>query len=250
MANRVYGWKPDVDDERDICALYATGKLPASVDLRPQCPPVYDQGQLGSCTANAIAAALELDRMKQKLPVFIPSRLFIYYNERAMEGSVNEDSGASLRDGIKSVNSLGVCDEAIWPYDIYEFAVKPPASAYTAAKLDRALAYRRITQTTAQLEAALAAGYPVVFGFTVYESFESDEVAKTGIVPMPTAGEQVLGGHAVVLVGYDSSTKRFLVRNSWGSDWGLQGYCSFPFQYLTSKTLANDFWQVRSVGPK
>ena len=133
-----YGWVPDIPDQRDH--LYAApvvhlAKLPPKVDLRAQCPKViYDQGQLGSCTGNAIACAIQFERLKQKLkPDFIPSRLFIYYNERAMEGTVDQDSGAEIRDGIKSVAQLGAPPETDWPYQIDEFAAKPPAKAYADA---------------------------------------------------------------------------------------------------------------------
>src|SRR5438128_696006 len=115
-----YGWLPDVPDQRDHVYAAPSGvlhKLPAKIDLRPKCPPVYNQGQLGSCTANAIAAAVQFDRMKQNLkPAFAPSRLFIYYNERAIEGTVDNDSGAMLRDGIKSIAKQGDCAETHWPY--------------------------------------------------------------------------------------------------------------------------------------
>jgi C1A family cysteine protease len=211
MAKHSYGWVPDIPDHRDF--LFAApavnlAALPTKVDLRPQCPKeVYDQGQLGSCTANAIAAALEFDQMKQALKTFTASRLFIYYNERVMEGTVKSDSGAQIRDGIKSVGSLGACPETDWAYDITKFAEKPPHPAFKDAALGKALQYERVPQVLSQMKGCLAAGYPFVFGFTVYESFESDAVAKTGVVPMPAPTEKVLGGHAVVAVGYDDSTQ-------------------------------------------
>ena len=135
-----FGWIPDQPDERDH--LYAAPTqflmaMPASVDLRKKCPPVYNQGALGSCTANAIAGAIEFDQMKQKLSVFVPSRLFIYYNERVIEHTVKSDSGAQIRDGIKTVASVGACPEPEWPYNIAKFANKPPQRAYNDAKLDR-----------------------------------------------------------------------------------------------------------------
>src|SRR5271157_81551 len=136
-----YGWIKDRPDFRDHLYRRPAGllaaPLPESVDLRAQCPPVYDQGQLGSCTANAIAGALEFDRIKEGLPDFTPSRLFIYYNERVMEGTVGTDSGAQIRDGIKSVGSVGAPPETDWPYNIAEFAVKPPPKAFTDAPLDK-----------------------------------------------------------------------------------------------------------------
>ncbi len=246
-----YGWVPDLPDQRDH--LYAAPverltSLPASADLRAQCPAVYDQGQLGSCTANAIAGAVEFDRLKQKLPDFMPSRLFIYWNERNMEGTVSSDSGAQIRDGIKSVAKLGVCPERDWPYDVTKFVQKPPAQAYQDARLDRAVAYQRLVQNLNQMKGCLASGYPFVFGFTVYSSFESDQVAQTGDAPMPAPSEQQIGGHAVLAVGYDDSTQRLLVRNSWGPTWGRQGYFTLPYAYVTQPSLASDFWTVRLVG--
>jgi C1A family cysteine protease len=210
---------------------------------------VYNQGELGSCTAHSIAGAIEFDQIKQKLPqIFVPSRLFIYYNERVIEGTVDSDSGAMIRDGIKSVASQGACNESEWPYDITQFAVQPPAQCYQDALLDRAILYQRIVPNLNTMRACLAAGYPFAFGFTVYESFESASVAQTGQVPLPQPGEQVLGGHAVLAVGYDDTQLRFLVRNSWGTDWGMQGYFTMPYTYLTQASLASDFWTIRLVG--
>lgn len=246
-----YGWIPDSPDQRDL--LYAApaeflAALPTTADLRAQCPPVYDQGQLGSCTANAIGAAVEFERIKQKLSDFVPSRLFIYYNERVIEGTVHSDSGAQLRDGIKSVASNGACPEPDWPYDIAKFTAKPPASAYRDAKLDRAVQYQSIVQDLNQMKGCLASGYPFVFGFTVYASFESPAVASSGHAPMPHLGERPVGGHAVMAVGYDDGNSWFLVRNSWGAGWGMKGYFTLPYAYLIQPGLASDFWTIRLVG--
>src|SRR4051812_29322339 len=224
-------------------------KLPRAVDLRDTCPPPYDQGQLGSCTANAIAGAFEFDERKQGLGDFMPSRLFIYYNERAMEGTIDTDAGAMIRDGIKSVAKLGVCPETIWDYDIPRFRERPPGEAYEQALEHQVVVYRRVLNRLHQMQACLAQGYPFVFGFTVYESFESDEVAKTGVVPLPPRTEQVIGGHAVLAVGYDDAEQRFIVRNSWGPNWGDGGYCHMPYAYLSDPQLARDFWAIYSVEP-
>ena len=187
------------------------------------------------------------EQIKEGAKDFMPSRLFIYYNERAIEGTVDSDSGAMIRDGIKSIAKLGVCDEAIWPYDITRFTEKPPKQAYTDASKHQATVYRRVIGNLHQMQGCLASGYPFVFGFSVYESFMSDQVAQTGEVPLPPRGEQLIGGHAVVAVGYDDSIQRFIVRNSWGSGWGIKGYCTMPYGYLTDPQLARDFWAIYTV---
>ncbi|WP_082973476.1 C1 family peptidase [Mycobacterium sp. E2327] len=256
---RGFGWRPQLPDARDMLYMpRLKGTLPPAYDLRPSMPPVYDQGQLGSCTGNAIAAAMEYERDRQGLPDFVPSRLFIYYNERALEGTVSSDSGAMIRDGIKVVNREGVCPETLWPYDIGVFTVKPPKRCYVAAAKDKAVQYEAI-QTLGQLKDAIASNLAVVFGFTVYQSFESQSVAQTGVMPMPKPGEATVGGHAVLAVGYSDPKGHLIVRNSWGPGWGDQGYFYMPYQYLTGSKnasdsspinrahLASDFWAIQAV---
>lgn len=250
-AHGAYGWVRDLPDARDFTysaplVRFAKG-LPKKADLRAKCPPVYDQGQLGSCTANGIGAAVEFDQKLEGKKAYVPSRLFIYYNERAIEGTTGQDSGAQIRDGIKSVATLGAPPETLWPYDIARFTVKPPVSAYKAAKKDLVTIYSRVAQDLTQMQGCLAEGFPFVFGITVYDSFESPAVAKSGIVPMPTTAETVVGGHCMLAVGYDDSERMFVVRNSWGTSWGLKGYCKMPFEYFLTPHLASDFWTVRSV---
>lgn len=246
-----YGWNKDLPDGRDF--LYAApspivAALPDKVDLRPKCPPVYDQGELGSCTANAIGAAFEFDEMRQgQKDSFTPSRLFIYYNERVIEGTVESDSGAMIRDGVKSVAKQGVCPETQWKYDIGKFKAKPPKKCYEDAMGHQLLTYQRVARTLGQLKGCLAAGFPFVFGFAVYESFESSAVRKTGTVPMPGAREEFLGGHAVLAVGYLERRQRFIVRNSWGGRWGNEGYFTMPYPYLLQESLSADFWTLRVV---
>ncbi len=246
-----YGWQRDLPDSRDFLfaapLLQFPQGLPPSIDLRSKCPPVYNQGQLGCCTGNAIAAAIEFDQMKQGNSAFIPSRLFIYYNERVIEHTVATDSGAQVRDGIKSVAKLGAPPETDWPYDIAKFADRPPANAYSDAKKDLVSSYSRVLQNLVQMQGCLAAGYPFVLGFTVYESFESPAVAKTGVVNMPGSGEKVVGGHCVLAVGYNGTARTFLIRNSWGASWGMKGYFTMPFEYLLDSELSSDFWTLRSV---
>lgn len=252
--NHHYGWVPDLPDARDH--LYAApmavmAVLKPKVDLSGGFPPAYDQGQLGSCTGNAIAGAIQFARAAanpKQGPDFIPSRLFIYYDERVIEHTVKSDSGAQIRDGIKAVAKQGVCPEATWPYVITKFVDKPPPAAYTEAAKYKVISYSRLVQILTQLKGCLSAGNPFVFGFTVYDSFDTDAVAKSGVVPMPdTSKEKVLGGHAVVAVGYDDATQRFLVRNSWGTSWGQNGYFTMPYAYLTDNNLSDDIWTIRMV---
>lgn len=252
-----YGWVPDLDDERDFVYVAPAAimeALPPSVDLRPLCPPVFDQGRLGSCTANAIAAALAFEQRKLDAPMqFTPSRLFIYYNERALLNTIATDTGAPLRDGMKAVNRIGVCpedqpaDAANWPYDPAQFASRPPEGCYAAARHVRALRYRRLRRAPEVLKGCLAEGYPFVCGLVVYESFEGAEPRQTGMIQLPAAQERLIGGHAVMVVGYDDARKAFIVRNSWGPDWGDHGYGYLPYEYVFARRLARDFWTIHLI---
>ena len=244
---RRYGWIKSTSEDK---ALYRTfslsvdDNLPKSVDLRGSCPPVYNQGKLGSCTANALAAAYQFDEMKQGGQDMEPSRLFIYYNERAEQGTINEDSGATLTVGINVLNTIGTCSETSWPYNVENFTEKPSDACFTEALNHKSIDAQKVIQDENQLKQCLVNGYPVVFGFTVYASFESADVEKTGIVPMPKDGEKVLGGHAVVCVGYDSDKNWFICRNSWGPTWGDNGYFYLPNDYILDPNQANDFWTI------
>lgn len=252
---RRFGWVPDLPDHRDkvfSAPVVHAAPLPSSVDLRPGCPPeIYDQGHLGSCTGNAIAAAIEFDQMKQGLAdVFTPSRLFIYYNERVMEGTVMEDAGAMIRDGIKSVNKVGAPHEKLWPYSDANpgpFQKKPTPAAYKDAAKHPALLYQRLPQVESQLKGCLASGYPFVFGISVFDSFMTPEVAKSGRAPMPKPKEKQIGGHAILCVGYDDHKRRFICRNSWGEGWGMKGYFTIPYDYVLDDDLAADFWTIKTV---
>lgn len=254
-----YNWHPDIPDQRDF--LYAEKvaapvHVPPSVDLRGKCSPVFDQGQIGSCTGNALAGGLEFLEIKEMkttgkgADVFDPkkfqhiSRLFIYYNERELEGTTDHDAGAMLRDGVKSLVQWGACREATWKYGPSLVLKKPTAKAYTEASAHEISTYLRIL-TLDQMRQCLAEGYPFAFGFSVYESFESPEVAKSGRMPMPKTTEKLLGGHAVLAVGYDDAKGMLIVRNSWGTAWGDRGYFYMPYDYVQSAKLAQDFWTLR-----
>lgn len=238
-----FGWKRDLPDHRDIYYEPGlTGVLPKIADLRTHCPPVYDQGKLGSCTANAIAGHLDFLRHKQGEPLIFPSRLFIYYNERLMEGTVESDAGASIRDSVKEVVKYGACPERQWPYEIDLFAVEPQEFCYEQAIKYEALQYLRLKQDEYAFKHCLADGYPFVVGISVYDSFMS---ASNGQIPMPDTSEQLLGGHAVMVVGYEAD--KWIVRNSWGKSWGDHGYFYLPKAYLLSPDLSDDSWTLRKV---
>ena len=256
---RVYGRIPDAPDSRDIKLKIARlpaaqGPLPALVDLTPNMPPIYDQGQVGSCTGNGTAAAAQYLRWKEGLTDWTPSRLLLYYDGRIPEGSTKRDAGATIREVLKGINNYGYCAETLWPYDESKVCVKPAAAAYADAAKREQVLYQSVTQPTAAktqvaLQTALASDIPVVCGVLVYHSFESDTVARTGIVPMPTAKERKspLGGHCMLVVGYDTAKGQWIVRNSWGASWGQAGYCRLPFAYLTTAMIASDLWTISHV---
>jgi len=271
FGNHYLGWRRDVPDHRDF--LYGANPrtllaLPDHVDLRtakpPLLPAVYDQGRIGSCTANAIAAAVQFDRKKGgETPDFVPSRLFIYYNERSIEHDVGFDKGAQIRDGIKSLVKVGVCPETLWPYDdtpadpnTEQFppgakaGEKPTPNCFAEAKRFEAIAYLRVAQNLQQLAGCLAEGYPFVFGITVYRSFWDAKGTPHVTIPLPTQAEraaQPVGGHAIVGVGYDNKKEVVICRNSWGPTNQDHGYFYLPYAYVTDATLASDFWTIRRM---
>jgi len=250
MFKKINGWKPDIPDFRDFkfCASLKTlENLPSLVDLRNPQIPIFDQGNLGSCVANAVSTAHLFGQIKQQINYFVPSRLFIYYNTRKIEGTVYHDAGAYIRNAIKSIAKDGACSERLWPYLIHKFNMVPTASCYSDGLNHQAIEYRRVSQSLEQLKGCLSEGYPFVFGFAVYSSFISKSVQKSGIVQMPRAKESLLGGHACVCMGYKEATKRFLVQNSWGRSFGMRGFFTMPYEYLTNENLSADFWTIRLV---
>ena len=245
---RKYGLKKSPPQPTDRDLVFSVGvKLPPTVDLRLKCPAIYDQGDLGSCTANAGCCAVEFDMRAQKQPLLTTSRLFLYYNERVREGDVPEDAGASLSTCIQSIGSDGVCSEALYPYLIAHFTEKPSPAAYAQAKLHKGLKSFVLHQNLYELQHCLAiVGRPFIFGIEVYESFESDAVAKTGIVPMPHRNhEKLLGGHAICCVGYKPGY--LICRNSWGVGWGDHGYLYLPNAYALDPQLSSDFWCLQTI---
>jgi C1A family cysteine protease len=250
---RKYGWRNSTPDQRDkkfSIEHIDAAALPTSVDLSSGMPEVWDQTTLGSCTSFSSSAAVAfLQKKEHPAWQFLPSFLFVYYNERVVEGTVASDSGAQIRTAIKVLASQGSCPDKYWTYDVAKFAIKPPVAAYKDAVQHESLAYQSVAQDLLTMKAVLVSGLPIVIGISVYESFESDQVAQTGVVPLPAAHEQLLGGHAVCVVGYNDSTLTFLVRNSWGTGWGLNGtgYFTIPYAYLTNPNLSDDFWAISKL---
>ena len=257
MTIRTYGWKRQKADARDYkmhhlrCLRALAAKNPTSMDLRQWDSPIEDQGDLGSCTANSLAGTLQLNEIKYAPTGSVYqnlSRLFIYYNERALEGSVDQDSGAEIRDGIKTLAQYGVCSETEWPYDTTQFTIKPSDQCYTDALPHIIHSYYSLDGDTSQdtlnnIKTGLASGEPISFGFDVYDSFEGDAIAQTGIMPVPVSTESMQGGHAVVIVGYDDTKQWLIVRNSWGTSWGDKGYFYMPYSIVLNG-MASDFWII------
>ncbi len=210
-------------------------------------PPIYNQGQLGSCVAQAVGACLQFLQMKQKRSWFVPSRLFLYYNARLIDGTTNYDAGAYIRSGIKAANKYGGPSENLWSYKINNFAIKPPSKVYTEGQKFQIVKYERVPQNLAQIETRLSQGYPIVLGIAVYDSFLSDKVAGSGYVKVPSRNETLQGGHAIVLVGYNQAKQRFVARNSWGAGWGLRGNFTIPYSYILSNNLTEDLWTIQTI---
>ncbi len=242
----VYNLRHQAPDTRDFkLARFEEEKIPSCVDHRDLCPPVFDQGELGSCTANAgIAARMMLTGISAPL-----SRLFLYYQERVIEGTAYQDSGAEMRDICKALTDAGVCEEKYFPYNTARFAKKPSCIAARNAMKYKIGSYATFDgdkiDDVKQIKQYLALRGPsVLIGIDVYESFEGDDVARTGVMSMPDVSkEQLLGGHAVLIVGYDDSKETLIVRNSWGESWGDKGCFYMPYNYV-EKGYAFDSWTI------
>lgn len=244
------GWVRDLPDWRDrMLQLPKPKRIPDIMDVTAKFPPIYDQETTGGCVGNSVAAEFDYIRKKQGLPFMSPSRLFIYYNARAIEGSVASDSGTSIRSAIKAAVNIGVCPESAWPNVEEQVTVKPSKAAYKLAPKNKIVQYTRLVSDLSISIYALTQGVPFIFGFSVFESFYSAAVTKTGFVPMPKEGEGLLGGHSCVCVGFNNLTKRFLCRNSWGTSWANKGQFTLPYEYLENRGLSDDFWAIQKVSP-
>jgi len=257
---RSFGWVRDSVDHRDYSYSSNTeivefvDPLPDEVSLSAFCSPIQDQKKSSSCVAHAVCGALEYLEavaLKQEVEIFQAyfqpiSRLFVYYNARKIDGNQSFDQGAQIRNAIMGIRQNGICRETLWPFDLTQICTEPSSVAYLEAIEHKILyGYSLDNKDLNALKTCLACGYPFVFGADLCQSFMSDEVEKTGIIPMPSSTENFVGGHAMLCVGYNDLTKQFLIRNSWGEEWGLKGYAWMPYEYLTNRYLCSDAWTLR-----
>jgi hypothetical protein len=230
---------------KDYRTVFGDTPVPDKVDLREHCTKVEDQGQIGSCTANATVGALEYLYKKRDGQSLDLSRLFVYFNSRRIRGTIYEDAGALICDAMAAVLSFGVCREEIWPYNVQTFAIEPRPEAYQEALMHEAIQYSRVDGIKGSI-AALAAGFPVVFGTRIPMQCYK-EAAETGVIPIPSPEEfrpDQVGGHCMLVVGYDKPGKMFIVRNSWGEGWGDRGYCRIPFEVIEKCSPPDTFWII------
>lgn len=220
---------------------------PLIIDHRSTCPEVYIQGSIGSCSAQALACVFYHNLKKFNFDnVFLPSRLFLYYNTRAMKHSINCDNGGSIRDALKAFHAYGICSEDLWSYDVNNLKITPPANAYIMAQNYDGIIYARVPQLLNQMKQCLLDGYLFVFGMSVYSNFENELFEKTGRgLKQPTSNDTYLGGHAACAVGFNDNEKVFIIRNSWSSEWGDNGYFYLPYDYMLNSDLVFDIWTFR-----
>jgi C1A family cysteine protease len=236
----------DVHDKRDLRFSPSIKRLPAKADLSGFCGPVYDQYRTQSCSANALAAALTLGANQRDEALAPPSRLFIYYNARALTDTQSKDSGTTIRNAIKAFARDGACAERKWPFLKREITKRPVRACYRDAE-HAAVSYHRISQQLDDLRAALAQGHAFIFGIQAYGQ-PFTEAAKSAKLRLPRKSDTFIGGHALIAVGYDTAKKSFLARNSLGRDYARDGFFWIPDTYFTDAELTYDFWVVAGLG--
>lgn len=251
VQGRVLNWKKGPEDSRDyksVRRLSAPVELPSEFELEKQIP-IYDQYDIGSCVANSAASCYRFESAQVIGNFsFNPSRLFVYYNARKLQGWEREDSGAYIRDGFKAMNKWGLANENVWPYVTRDFAKEPTSQVYSDGLNNVIVKYARVEQTETALKETLLTGAAVSFGFNVYNSFMSGTWdTTTGMMPLPKSTERVIGGHAVTIIGYNDAKKAFLIQNSWGTSWGLKGKFWMPYSFLLDGSECDDFWAIETI---
>ena len=242
-----YGWdryKQTQAPKARLTKMPRQGLLPTRVDLRDKCAPVYNQGKLGACTAFAMGKGMRETMQRTANEKVAPlSALFLYFEEREKMGTRWKDSGATITDGMAVLKDKGIATDESWPYsdNFLKFRLKPSKAAYQTATEYKVHETSQVG-TIDDVRAALAKGQSVAFGFLVYESF--GRVGADGVMPMPhpEQGEKILGGHAVLAVGYDDQKRQLIVRNSWSAAWADKGYFYMPYEFAGNKECADDFW--------
>lgn len=243
------GWKPSPPDKRDYkfsTIMPSTDLIPNVIDLSSGLPQVYNQGNLGSCTAFATAGLMQSLKNKHNKHVFDPSEMYLYYFTRQLEGTTSYDSGATIRNAVKAANKFGVPQESYWKYIISKFKTKPNAKAQFFGKHYKITKYMRLLQNLYEMRNCLVQGYPFIFGYMVFESFY--KIGKDGVMPFPNIKkERLFGGHAVLCVGIDMDKGVFKCRNSWGKNWGDNGYFYMPIDYMLDSEFSTDFWTAHDI---
>lgn len=246
---KVGSYRPDKkhpDDKTYQSSQFSADNLPPKIDLRPYMTAVEDQGDSNSCTANAMAGAYEYLGKRLNNQETNVSRLFIYYNARNLDGATDQDEGTYLRSCIKVLKKYGACSEETWPFDLDYVYTSPEEEAYHEASSFLVEDAYRVEVDLDQMRSCLAEGYPFTFGLELFASFQS--AGANGLIPMPDPeNDRHDGGHAMLCVGYSDPDKVFIVRNSWGDDWGDRGYCYIPYDYMTNADLNGDLWSIRRV---
>ena len=245
---RKYGWIPSLPDHRDLTCDYDITENVSIVDLRRKLGEVYDQGKLGSCVSNAVISAYDYDDINETGKVNTKlSRLFLYYNVRELNQCSDFDSGSSIKDNLRVFNHIGVCQEEKWPYNVYYSKFKPTNDCYNKTIGKSLIQYKKLKQDISQLKECLKSGHPFIFGFSIYESFETEDVVNTGIMRVPSDNEQVLGGHCALCVGYDDSNNHFIAMNSWGEHWGDKGFFYVPYLFMCNSDFVMEFWTISKI---
>jgi hypothetical protein len=254
MAHRRLGRLPQGKDDRDhifTAALRLTGSLPAKMDPTSAMPKQLNQADEGSCGPNTASEMIQYDQKVESLAVVPPSRNFIYWNTRLLQGTVASDSGVSNRTMLKALRRFGFCPEALWTYDPKTMLTKPAASCYAAATPEKITDYAAVQVAERQMKACIASGTPFMFGFDVYQGMMTDECAETGHVPIPKAGESAVGGHDITAYAYDDQLQLLRCRNHWvnddGTPWGDHGDALIPYAYAFNRAWVSDLWMIRTV---